>query len=315
METLSVALAKHPWTAPLIDGEVTVEGFDLEFVPAASPMSPIFMRMARNQEFDVSEIALSTYLIAKELSKPFTAIPYFPLRNWPHGLLTVNRNSGIETPKDLEGKRLAVVSYSFTPATFARGLLAHDFGVDVDKIEYVVSSEEHLEEFEIPHNVERMIGTDLGALVASGEISAAIGVAPPDGGNIVPLFENPKALHEAWRARQLIPINHVMVIKDELLARSPDFARKLYAAFAEAKELFLRRNAVSDAMKSDTQTEKAATISRPKSGETTAFTTFAGGASGVEANRVVLEAFVDFAVEQHILKKPITLDEMFAPVS
>jgi 4,5-dihydroxyphthalate decarboxylase len=315
VETLSVAIAKNPWTEPLIDGEVTVEGFDLEFVPATRPMSPLFMRMARHQEFDVSEMAWSTYLIAKELAKPFTAIPYFPWRNWPHALLTVNRNSGIQVPKDLEGKRLAVVSYTFTPAVFARGLLSHDFGVDVDKIEYVVSSEEHLAEFELPRNVTQMIGTDLGALVASGEIPAAIGVAPANGGDVVPLFANPKSLQEVWRTRELIPINHVIVIKDELLARSPDFARNIFAAFVEARELFLGRKAADDAAKSVAETPAGTTAPGPQSAGATALTTFAGGASGVDANRTVLEASVEFAVEQHILKRPITLDEMFVSVS
>jgi len=147
--SLKTAIATYPHTAALKDGSVKPSGIDLEFVEV-SPIIGAFRRMVRTLEFDVCEMAITTYLCARANGKEFTAIPVFPVRAWHHGATSYNTKSGVEKPSDLTGKRVGVRAYTVTTGVWARGILASEYGVDWDKTTLVIADEEHVAEYKAP---------------------------------------------------------------------------------------------------------------------------------------------------------------------
>jgi 4,5-dihydroxyphthalate decarboxylase len=303
MTKLSVALGTYPHTAALKDGSVAPEGFELDFVDIGGPIIAAFRRMVRQLEFDVSEMAITTYLSAKEYNKPFTAIPIFPVREFPHRALAVNTSAGITDPKDLEGKRVGVRAYTVTTGVWARGVLADQYGVDLDKVTWVIADEEHVQECVLPSNVESIPGADLGAMVSSGELVAGIGVTRPDTENVAPLISDRPAKEAEWVAKGIYPINHTVVIRDSVLAEHPEAASALYAAFVAAKAPFLERLAAGGELSDE---DKPLGARRELVGADPV-------PYGIEANRTTLEAIIRFARAQHILSADLPVEAMFVP--
>jgi 4,5-dihydroxyphthalate decarboxylase len=316
MTTLSVALGNYPHTAPLRDGSVSVSApklsdsplvkpdmFELDFVEIDGSIIQAFRRMVRGLEFDVSEMAITTYLSALDRGKPLTAIPVFPVRGFPHGALAVNGNAGIATPKDLEGKRVGVRAYTVTTGVWARAVLADQYGVDLDKITWVIADEEHVQEVVLPDNVESLPGADLGAMVSSGELAAGIGVTRPDTANVRPLIDDIPAKEREWADKGIYPINHTIVIKNEIIDNYRGFAAGLYKAFVEAKRPFSARLAAGGELSDD---DKVLANRRELVGPDPV-------PYGIEANRDTLEAIVAFARNQHILSTDLDVEEMFVP--
>src|SRR5688500_4835655 len=150
---LRTALVTRGHTRALKDGTVTPRnvGFDLEQVPA---IIQAFRRMVRGLEFDVSEMAITTYICARAHGKRFTALPVFPMRAFHHGAIVYNTKTGIQSPKDLEGKRVGVNrGYTVTTGLWARSILQHQYGVDLSTVTWVLSGDEHVEEYRPPANV------------------------------------------------------------------------------------------------------------------------------------------------------------------
>src|SRR5580698_6929444 len=200
-----------------------------------------FRRMVRGLEFDICEMAITTYLTAREHGIEFTAVPVFLVRAFHHGAILVNKNSGIAKPKDLEGKRVGVNrGYTVTTGVWARGVLASEYGVDLDKITWVLSGDEHVETYRPPANVVPIeAGKKMADMLISGELVAAIGVEI-DHPDIVPLIPNPlEAGLTALRTRGHYPINHCVVIRDETLAAHPEVAADVFEAFAESKRRYV----------------------------------------------------------------------------
>lgn len=306
MPTLSIALGKYPHTAALRDGSVKPDGVDLEFVEIDGPIIGAFRRMVRNLEFDVSEMAITTYLSAKEYLKPFTAIPVFPVREFPHRAIVVNTSAGVSTPKDLEGKRVGVRAYTVTTGVWARGVLSDVYGVDLDKVTWVIADEEHVQECVVPGNVESMPGADLGAMVASGELAAGIGVTRGPVEGVAPLIKDREAVEAAWvKDKGIYPINHTVVVKDSVLAENPEVGAALYRAFVAAKAPFLERLAAGGELSEE---EQALAARRPLVGDDPV-------PYGIEANLPTLSAIATFAREQHILSEDLAPAAMFAPGS
>jgi 4,5-dihydroxyphthalate decarboxylase len=212
----------------LKDGTVVPRGVELEFVEV-DPLIKAFRQMVRERAYDVTEMAFTTYLVAKEHGKRFTALPIFLVRGFHHGAI-VARAPG--DPKALEGKKVGVNrGYTVTTGVWARGVLADEHGVDLDSITWVLSGDEHVEEYAPPPNVVSAEGRDLAELLREGELAAAIGV---DG--FEPLIADAKeAGFRALAEHGHYPINHLVVMKDELL----DDAPAVYQAFAEAKERYI----------------------------------------------------------------------------
>src|SRR5918997_2335971 len=226
----------------LKDGAVKPKTFEFAF-EEADPLIAAFRRMVRGNEFDITEMAITTYICAKEHGKRMTAVPVFLVRAFHHGAVLVNAKAGIRVPKDLEGKRVGVNrGYTVTTGVWARGVLQDEYGVDLAKITWVLSGDEHVAEYKPPANVVPIEpGKKMADMLASGDLVAAIGVEVehPD---IKPLIPNAlEAGLKALRERGHYPINHLVVIKDSLLEKSPELAADVFNAFAESKRLYVER--------------------------------------------------------------------------
>ena len=289
----------------LKDGTVKPATFDFDFIEV-DPLIDAFRRMVRGLEFDISELALTTYITAKEHGKRFTALPIFLVRGFHHGAILVNTKSGITTPKDLEGKRVGVSrGYTVTTGVWARAILEQQYGVDLRKITWVLSGDEHVAEFEAPGNVVRLEpGRKMAQLLASGELPAAINLEC-DSPDVKPLIANAK--EEAFKAlaeHGLYPINHTVVVKDELLGKHPGLARDIFQAFSESKRLYvdsLRAGRIEKMTATDEMYQRVmgATGKDPLP-------------YGVDPNRAVLDNLIASALEQGILKHPTKVDDLFA---
>src|SRR5690348_3546090 len=174
----------------LKNGTVKPRTCEFEFVDV-DPLIDAFRRMVRGLEFDISEMALTTYITARAHGKRFIGLPIFLVRAFHHGAILYNTQSGIKCPKDLEGRKVGVNrGYTVTTGVWARGVLQHQYGVDLDKITWVLSGDEHVAEFRPPSNVTPIEkGKKMADLIASGDLAAAIGVdvESPD---VKPLIPN-----------------------------------------------------------------------------------------------------------------------------
>jgi hypothetical protein len=290
-------------TRALKDGTVTPAGWTLNFeeVPV---LVQAFRRMVRGLEFDVTEMAFTTYLVAKAHGKPFTALPVFLVRDFHHGAVRRGARSGDMVPTDLEGRRVGVNrGYTVTTGVWARGILADEYGVDLSRVTWVLSGDEHVAEYVPPPNVVPAgPGADLPAMVASGELAAGIGV-PADRPDLVPLIPDAaEAGYRALRERGLYPINHLVVVKDELLAAHPGLAAGLFAAYAAAKNRYTAALAsVSAPGPADRMYQRVAQVT---------------GADpmpyGIAPNRAMIDLLVRYAVDQQILERPVAAEEIFA---
>src|SRR5438094_1479086 len=237
MTVLKTAIATYPHTKGLKDGTVSVPDVQFEHVEI-SPIIGAFRRMCRTLDFDVCEMAITTYLTAKAHDKPFTALPVFVLRQFSHSAIVYNANSGVQSPKDLEGKKVGVRAYTVTTGVWVRGILATQYGVDLDKITWVVVDEEHVEEFRKPSNVKELPAAHLPDMLINGELAAAVGVGRVDSPDIRPLIPNAAEAEAAWyRETGAYPINQTVVVKDLLLQESTSLAPRVFNAFKEAKEV------------------------------------------------------------------------------
>jgi len=228
--------------AALKDGTIKPKTFDFEFVEVPV-LIDAFRRMVRGLEFDITEMAITTYICAKAHGKKFTGIPIFLLRALHHGAIVYNTKSAIRSPKDLEGKKVGVNrGYTVTTGVWARGILEKEYGVDLSKVTWVLSGDEHVAEYVPPHNVVPIEkGKNMQDMLMSGELAAAIGLET-ESPDIKPLIPNAsEAGFAALRERGLYPINHLVVVKDELLERYADLGPELFRVFVEAKRLYLER--------------------------------------------------------------------------
>jgi 4,5-dihydroxyphthalate decarboxylase len=292
-------------TRALKDGTIAPAGWTLNFeeVPV---LVQAFRRMVRGLEFDVTEMAFTTYLVAKAHGKPFTALPVFLVRDFHHGAVLRGARSGDLAPTDLEGRRVGVNrGYTVTTGVWARGILADEYGVDLSRVTWVLSGDEHVAEYVPPPNVVPAgPGADMPAMVASGELAAGIGV-PADRPDLVPLIPDAaEAGYRALRERGLYPINHLVVVKDELLAAHPGLAADLFTAYAAAKNRYvaaLTGGAIADPEPADRMYLRVAEIT---------------GADpmpyGIERNRAMIDQLIRYAVDQKILDKPVAAEDIFA---
>jgi 4,5-dihydroxyphthalate decarboxylase len=302
---LKTALQTLGHTRALKDGTVRPQGYELEFeeVPA---IIQAFRRMVRGLEFDVSEMALTTYVAARAHHKRFTALPIFLVRGFHHGAIVYNTKLGISRPKDLEGRKVGVNrGYTVTTGVWVRSILQHEHGVDLDKITWVLSGDEHVAEFQPPSNVVALEkGKTLEAAVAAGELAAAIGVQVehPDVAPLIPDAE--RVGFESLARTGHYPINHVLVVKDAALEAHPDLPARLFEAFADAKRPYverLRKDEIAAPTKADRMYRRVLEIT---------------GADplpyGIAPNRPMLEALVRYAKEQGIISRPVAVEELFA---
>jgi 4,5-dihydroxyphthalate decarboxylase len=289
----------------LKDGTVKPRGFEFEFIEV-DPLIDAFRRMVRGLEFDLSEMAMTTFITARAHGKKVAGLPIFLMRAFHHGAVRVNTKAGIASPKDLEGKRVGVNrGYTVTTGLWARSVLANQYGVDLSKITWVLSGDEHVAEYRPPANVEPIEkGRKMADMLASGELVAAIGV-DADHPDVKPLIPNAKeAGFEALRTRGHYPINHLMVIKEELLERHPHLARDIFDAFVEAKRIYLEQLR-SGKIEKPTAVDELHQRVMQVTGKDDPLP------YGIEANRKMLEEVIASAVSQKVIPRAVTLEELF----
>jgi 4,5-dihydroxyphthalate decarboxylase len=290
----------------LKEGTVKPAACELDFVEV-DPLIDAFRRMVRGLEFDVCEMAMTTYLSAREHGKRFTALPVFLVRAFHHGAIVVNTKSGIRSPKDLEGKRVGVNrGYTVTTGVWARSVLQHEHGVDLKKVTWVLSGDEHVAEFVPPANVvplER--GRKMADLVIAGELPAAVNVEidHPDVRALIP--DAKEAGFEALRKRGHYPINHAIVVKDEVLAAHPEVAADIFRAFAESKRRYVEKLRAGAIEKPSAMDEMHRRVMEITGGDPLPY--------GIAPNRGPLEELVGSAKEQGIISRAFALEELFAP--
>ena len=292
----------------LKDGTVVPRGlrFEFEEVPV---LIDAFRRMVRGMEFDVCEMALTTYVCARAHGVRFTALPIFLVRAFHHGAILHNVNAGIRKPTDLEGRRVGVNrGYTVTTGLWARNVLQREHGVDLNRITWVLSGDEHVAAYQPPANVVPIApGRKIADMLASGELVAAIGVES-DSTDVKPLIPNAKeAGFEALRSRAHYPINHLMVVKDEVLAAHPQVAVAIFEAFAEAKRLYVERLENSAIEKPTAVDEMHRRVAQITGADPLPY--------GIAPNRAMLEEAVASMLEQRIITRPVEVDALFAPAT
>lgn len=277
--------------------------FDFEEVPV---LIDAFRRMVRGQEFDICEMALTTYLCARAHGKRFTALPIFLVRAFHHGAILYNTKAGIGSPKDLEGRKIGVNrGYTVTTGVWARSVLQQEHGVDLSKINWVLSGDEHVAEYRAPANVVPIEkGKKMGDMLASGELAAAIGIEV-DHPDVKPLIPNAlDAGLDALRQRGHYPINHTVVVRDDLLDSHPDLAADVFNAFAESKRLYVER-LKSGRIENPTQIDQVhRRVMDITGGDPLPY--------GIEPNRRVLEDLIQHVLTQGIITRPVNVEDLFA---
>ena len=290
--------------AALKDGTVTPKGcvLDFEEVPV---LVHAFRRMVRGLEFDVCEMALTTYLCAREHGVRFTALPIFLVRAFHHGAILHNLSFPVGDPRELEGRRVGINrGYTVTTGVWARAVLEEEYGVDLSKVSWVVSGDEHVTAYVPPGNVVPMEpGQTLEAMLATGELAAAIGLKT-DLAQIQPLIPNAlDAGIAAFERAGHYPINHLVVVRDDVLESYPEVAVAVLNAFAEAKSVYLER-LKQGRIENPTEMDAFHARMMEIAGDPLPY--------GIAANRGVLESLISHASAQKILKKPVELEELFA---
>ena len=273
---LKTLLGDYPVTKALKSGQVVSSLVQLDYADVTPPHAG-FKRVVRDLEFDVAEIAIVTFLMAKAFGKPYTLLPAVMFGRFQHPYLVSILDI---KPKQLEGKRVAIRSNSVTTVAWLRGILTDDYGVDLTKVRWITFEDAHVAEFKDPPNSERAAAgkTALNMLLA-GEVDAAILSDPvPQDPRLRPVIPDPQAAIEDWRRRKApLQINHMVAVKTTLAKKIRD---EVFRLLSESKRL---------------------------AGEKTENSPF-----GIEENRRNLEVAIDYVHRQGLIPRKFSVDELFA---
>ena len=308
MHPLTIAIGNYGLTKPLKDGSIRNPELNLEYIQV-DPIVAAMRRMVRGLEFDICEMAFTTYLCAKAYGKAITAIPVFLTRNFHHWAIFYNVKSGITKPKDLEGRTVAVNrGYTVTTGLWARGILQTEYGVDLNKITWAPTDDEHVAEYKAPRNVDYSYrGKLIADLLLSGQVAAAVGDVRVNSPDIKPLIPDaPNAGFAYFRKTGVYPINHGLVIKDSVLKAQPGLAQKLFSAFQAAKKAYLAHLDAGDNL---SPADESAIALKQVVGDP-----FPCGIRDRNGpNRKAIETLVQFAADQQVIPKKYSVEELFAP--
>jgi len=229
---LRTLLGDHPGTAALKNGSIKSGLVSFDFADY-SPTHKGFKPMVREQAFDVSELAIVTYLMAKSFGKPMVLLPDVVMSRGQHGYALTNAKRGVLTPAELNGKRVGIRSFTTTTGAWLRGILANDYGVDLDSIDWVTFEDAHVAEF-ADSTKRAPAEKQIVQMLLDGELDAVLGekVEHPD---LKPLFADVAAEEKAWSARHGIsPINHMVVVSVDLSRNQPDIVREVHRLLRES---------------------------------------------------------------------------------
>ena len=230
---MRIVLGDYPHTRVLRDRTIPLDG--AEFVES-KPLYGAFARMVRNLEFDVCEMALATYLQARDAGVPITLLPVVMIGGTHHGALTRLPDGPDLAPEKLVGKRVGVRSYSQTTGLWVRGILREEYGIESADVTWVTTEEPHVASYRSPANVVRSDAGSVAELVKTHQVDAAVlGPRAVDGQGrgLIPLIRNAEAAGLAWIDRhRTIPVNHVVVVRNDVLDAAPSVYRALERAIA-----------------------------------------------------------------------------------
>ncbi|HEV7877648.1 hypothetical protein [Bradyrhizobium sp.] len=223
---LRTLLGDHPGTAALKNGSIKSDSVTLDFADY-SPTYKGFKPMVREQAFDVAEMAIVTYLMAKSFGKPMVLLPSVVMARFQHAFALYNAKSGTLMPADLNNKRIGIRSFTTTTGAWLRGILANDHGVDLDSIDWVTFEDAHVAEFR-DTTVRAPPGKQIVQMLVEGELDAVLGekLEHPD---LKPLFPDVAREEKSWFAKhQVMPINHMVVVSEALSTSHPDVVQEVF---------------------------------------------------------------------------------------
>jgi len=279
--SLKTNLADYPVTLAMKDGRVSSELVKLDY-RGPKVANKAFKDMIRDNAYEAGELAIITYLQARAWGKPFVMLPAPISGRFQHHCIAFNHERGPLAPKDIEGRRVGVRTYSQTTGLWVRGILQHEYGVNLDDVRWMTIEDAHVTEFQDPANCERLpAGSKLADMMMNGELAAAIlGSDMPKDPRVQSLIPDPAAAAQAWYERErLIPINHVFVVRQELSKQRPDVMREIYRMLVESRGF------------------APVSATRPP--------------FGLEANRRGLDLAIEWSYEQKIIPRRLSVDELF----
>jgi len=276
---LRTLLETYPHTEALKSGAVTSERVTLDFKDV-KPVWSGFKAMVRRQQFDVAEMAIVTYLIAKSVGKPMVLLPAVMTGRNQHAFAIYNGGRGTLAPSDLAGRTVGIRSFTTTTGAWLRGTLQNDYGLDPATVRWITFEDAHVAEYD--DRTERApAGKAIVPMLLDGELDAVLGERSQDP-RVRPLFGDPEAAGAAWTRRHgIVPLNHMVVVSADLAASRPDAVEEVWALLRESK----RR------------------APPPHGTDTTPF--------GVDACRPALERIIDYAVQQRLIPRRFAVDELF----
>ena len=234
---LRAAFGAYPHTAALRSGQVASTRLRFDLVDV-SPISRAFAPMVREGRFDVSEMAIATFLQARAYGKPLVLLPITLAARFQEAALLCRTESDIRGPADLAGRRVGVRAYSQTTGMWLRGILAGHHGVPADRVRWVTFEDAHVAECRDPPWAERAsAGADMMAMLRAGDLDAVIvGNDVPGDESLRTVFPDPAAMGEAfWRRHGFIPVNHLLTVRRDLADTRPDLVAELLRMFHAAK--------------------------------------------------------------------------------
>ncbi len=278
--TLKTLIGTYPHTAPLKAGAVRSDRFDLDFVEI-EPVWVGLLGAIRESKYDVSEMAVVTYLIARAHGKPLALLPAAMIGRFQHPFALYNAANGRLAPTDLAGKRVGIRSFTTTTGAWLRGILANDHGVDLDSIEWVTFEDPHVAEYR-DRTRRAPPGKKILTMLLHGDLDAVLGEAPNDP-RLQCLFGDAQAAARHWYERhKVVPINHLMVMRSSDVERYPDTAREVWRLLCEGKRL----------------------AGPPPDPDPLPF--------GIARNRDSLALIAEYAYQQQLIPQRVSVDEMFA---
>ncbi|MFM0671595.1 type 2 periplasmic-binding domain-containing protein [Paraburkholderia sediminicola] len=284
--TLRTNLSEYAVTRAMRDGRVTSDLVTLDYC-GPSPAHNGFKAMVRENKFDAGELAIVTFLQAKAYGKPYVLLPTPISGRFQHHCAGYNLDFGHLDPKDIEGKKVGVRTYTQTTALWIRGVLRHEYGVDLDKVRWMTLGDGHLAEYSDPANCERLpAGSSIPQMMLDGELAAALlGEDMPKDERVRTLVPDAQAAAKDWFARTgVVPINHMFVVHENVSKQHPEVVRELYRMIVESRSL----------------AEGVPAVFPP---------------IGLEANRKGLQLAIDWALDQKIIPRRLSVDELFDDVT
>lgn len=285
--TLRTNLSQYAVTKALLDGRVSSDIVKLDFC-GPTPAHNGFKAMVRENAFDAGELAIVTFLQAKAYGKPYVLLPAPISGRFQHHCAGFNSDFGHVNPKDIEGKNVGVRTYTQTTALWIRGILRHEYGVDLDKVNWMTLGDGHLLEYSDPSNCTRLPkGSSIPEMMLDGQLAAALlGEDMPKDPRVRTLVPDAHNAAKDWFAREgVVPINHMFVVHEDVSKQRPDIVRELYRMIADSRAL-------------------------AEGGVPAIFPPL-----GLEQNRKGIQLAIDWALDQKIIPRRLSVDELFDDVT